>query len=44
MTLYSRANVLSEVAKFNDCARACDSDRDGVITEFEARTFAQRKE
>ena len=44
VTLYSRAKVLSEAAKFNDCVRACDSDRDGVITEVEARTFAQRKE
>ena len=44
VTVYSRAKVLSEAAKFNDCVRACDSNRDGVITEFEARTFAQLKE
>jgi hypothetical protein len=44
VTLYSRAKVLSEAAKFNDCMRACDQNRDGVITETEARTFAQVKE
>lgn len=44
VTLYHRAKLLSENAKFNDGVTRADTNRDGVITEFEARTFATRRE
>ena len=39
VTLYSKTTVLSENARFNDEIRRCDSNRDGIITDAEAKAY-----
>ena len=39
VTLYSKTTVLSENARYNDEIRRCDSDRDGIITDAEAKAY-----
>lgn len=40
---HSTETVTGENVAFNDAVRLCDTNQDGVITETEARIFAERR-